>query len=40
MLECFLYFVIDFNIGQDILSDCGSMLFDSGISSENTILEK
>ena len=40
MLGCLLYFIIDFNVGQDILSDCGSVLFDSGIWSADTIFEK
>ena len=31
MLGCLLYFFIDFNVGQDILSDCRSMLLDSRI---------
>ena len=37
---CLLYFIIDFNLGQDILSNCRSKLFDSGIWSEDTIFEK
>ena len=37
---CLLYFIIDFNVGQDILSDCGSMLFNSGIRSTDKIFGK
>ena len=40
MLGCLRYFIIDFNLGQNMLSDCGSMLLDSGIWSKDTIFEK
>ena len=39
MLACLLYFIVDFNVGQDIISDYGSMLFDSEIWSQDTIFE-
>ena len=39
MLGCLLYLITDFNLWQDILSDCGSMLFDSKICSADTIFE-
>ena len=31
LLGCLLYFIIDFNSGQGIPSDCMLMLFDPGI---------
>ena len=37
MMGCLLYFIIDFNVGQDILSYGWSMLFHSGIWSKDTI---
>ena len=39
MLVSLLYFIVDFNLGQDIISDYGSMLFDSEILSQDTIFE-
>ena len=40
MLGYLLYFIINFNVGQDTLSDFGLMLLDSGTWSGDATFEK